>query len=128
MLSLRRSRAVPAVMAVMALGLLAFDSGFREDEVQCEHAAVQLDLCCPELPRGTVPCAHADGCFGPGIMPTLTIEESRCVRSQSCDYLRREVCDRVAQRVTTIEQSQLVSSFSEEPEGVDVHDLPAVCP
>lgn len=71
---------------VLGLTLLMADGGLRQDEIECEEAFSYLQSCCPQ---GALPthCVHQTGCDGTVTVPGISIEESQCILSQSCEAL-----------------------------------------
>ncbi len=97
-------------------------NGFREDEVECEQAVNRLKECCPEFVASQVDCSyreeldcgdHVTGRY----YPAFSLEESRCVQSNSCaDLVAKGVCTRAqtAKRPTTNSTTSATTSASSE--------------
>ena len=66
--------------AAAAFALLAVTCGIREDELRCEEAVAKLVECCSGFVATEIGCYYT-GC---GTSPAITIEESRCISSQTC--------------------------------------------
>lgn len=62
------------------------DEGFREDELECERAAVHVEECCPGVAHGHVfACEYqeAQACSA-AVDPPLTVSQGQCLRGTSC--------------------------------------------
>jgi hypothetical protein len=72
-----------------ALLAVRCDSGLREDELECERAAIHVRDCCPEVPSRAFDCQYIapDSCGG-GSDPDVNADEGRCLRETSCATLR----------------------------------------
>lgn len=89
-------------LALLPLAVLALLStlGFREEELECEEATKHLIDCCPEYAFDEHACTRLGGCSGEepdaeALPPTLTVEESKCIRDKECDAVRAEgICER----------------------------------
>lgn len=79
--------AAPALLLLLYGVTPGRTSGFREDEVQCEEAKAHVLDCCDPF-TGHLECEFEDrGC---GVTyPDLEVAESRSLRGQSCDEIRR---------------------------------------
>jgi hypothetical protein len=74
-----------ACLAALAFVLLG---SIREDEFQCEEAAIHLDDCCPELATQSIDCWYDPGGCGADPKPTmLSVRQSKCIRSLDCAAL-----------------------------------------
>ncbi len=83
--------AVPGLIAL--LFVTRCTDGFREDELECEQAADQLAKCCPTFQPMNLNCSYSSGCGTS--YPALTVDESQCIESESCEKLVASyVCDR----------------------------------
>ena len=79
------------------------DTQFRQDVIWCEEAVAHLEECCGgAFDASQIACRHFyskdTGCGSTDINrtdPAYTIDESKCIRSQSCDAIRgAKVCQR----------------------------------
>jgi hypothetical protein len=79
------------------------DTQFRKDVIWCEEAVAHLEECCGNLfDAHQVECRHFyskdEGCGSQQITridPAYTLEESECVREQSCDWITsNKICER----------------------------------
>ena len=128
------ARAVPALVAVAVFGVLSTGATFREDEIECDHAASRLSECCPDLQARLLDCSYSQGCGSETYDPWLSIPESECIRSRDCREIETAgICERVAERITAIEQDREESLNGEAggdagSEGFEISDLPPVCP
>lgn len=83
--------AAPLILCAMLCSLVV-RTGFREDEVQCEETVAYLADCCPGFDLEAVSCTYQDSCDP--VLPDLSVEESRCIRSLSCAQIReRGLCE-----------------------------------
>lgn len=128
------ARAVPALFAAAFFGLLSTGASFREDEIECDHAASRLAECCPELQAGLLDCSYSQGCGSETYEPWLSIPESECIRARDCREIQNAgICERVAERTAAI-QAERERSLNGEAggdagsEGLDASERPAVCP
>lgn len=86
-----------ALLALLIGGAQPLAQGFREDEVQCEEMAAHLAECC-DIDVQTIDCEYYDGCLSDSY-PSVTVEESRCIREKSCAQMRdQRICERVLAR------------------------------
>ena len=75
-------------LALGAFGLLLASSvrcgeGLREDELECERAAIHVRECCPKVSERAFACELVEGCDSSSY-PDLTSEDARCLRTTSC--------------------------------------------
>ena len=97
----RRRLAPLLVSGFLGLCVLGSAQGahvaFREDELLCEEAVARLKECCTDAELLGVDCVHNPGCQTSA--PTISPEESECIRSRSCAQLRRQsTCDALLAR------------------------------
>jgi len=73
--------------------------GIRQDEFDCENAYAHLQQCCTGVALPPITCRYvAGGCDEGPTYPDLSIAESDCIRSQSCDVVRATgMCEGVSQ-------------------------------
>ena len=95
-------------------------NNFRADVIDCEDALARLTSCCPGFDPGRVQCtyyhdkSHSEsGCSSHTIdtyaheTPALSIDESHCVITRTCDDLvAGGVCARAQAAVEYIEESR----------------------
>jgi hypothetical protein len=90
--------------------------GLRQDEVECEQAANQLENCCPAFDVTMLNCSYSsNGCST--VYPALTIAESECIASESC-----------AQLVSTGVCSRAAAALPMQIDDAGYTDSPEVCP
>jgi hypothetical protein len=84
----RGNRVLATPLTLAAIVLVMFACGqMNADEIECEEAVEHLRQCCPGLdPRGYNCVVQDDGC-GEELRPSLTLQTSQCVRSESCSTL-----------------------------------------
>jgi hypothetical protein len=95
----RGTACVVAVVVAVVLGLGVSCNGFREDEIECEHAVVHMSECCPELQKSLFNCEYTvqRSCGGNVTgytYPALSLEDSRCIQDRSCAELVNGMCAR----------------------------------
>ena len=101
------ARSAFTVGVLMALVLAC--GGIRQDELSCEDAVGHLQQCCPGFTGSNLHCLYDPGCGGVPIglgdtgggggatLPDLDVDQSSCIRSESCSQLRSSgVCARAA--------------------------------
>lgn len=79
--------------------------GVRQDEFECENAYAHLQQCCgSEFVLKPVNCRYIDGSCDEGpTYPDIDIEESGCIRAESCDALVGSgVCTRASQMTPVV--------------------------
>ncbi len=103
MTSNRRSRfAQVAVLPALLFGSLGFD--LDRGELKCEQAAVHLSECCPDVVLVRSSCIQEGGCGRSEESTIVTMEESDCIRSSSCDELAEQgLCERLQARIDLLE-------------------------
>jgi hypothetical protein len=71
-------------------------TGIREDELACEDAVSHLQECCTGFGATNIDCTYEPGgCDSSPQYPALSIDESACIRGQSCAALvANGVCQR----------------------------------
>ena len=114
-----------ALVGMVLLGPLVLGAGIRADDLACEHAAVVLDECCPDLSAIDLDCSYdSGGCLGTPEPPLLDEAESNCIRKESCKELADSgVCERVRDR------SEARAQAAAADEDFDWNEEePAVCP
>jgi hypothetical protein len=81
-------------------------AGFNEQEIECEEAVAHVSECCSELAGHQFACTYSDdGCFI-DTAPDFDVDDSRCIRSRSCNTLRAQgVCDRIVQGLASTRSS-----------------------
>ena len=76
-------------LSFMLLGSVRCDEGFREDELECERAAIHVEECCPGVEReNAFACEYQEpeACRG-AVDPALTASQGRCLHGTSCSEL-----------------------------------------
>jgi hypothetical protein len=117
------------------------NDNFRENVMQCEDALAHLGNCCPGFDTSAPSCRnhyHEDtstSCNGISStthyeevneQPALNLDESKCIRSRSCDDLKQnKICER-AQAARPYRQGRQGSSPDAAAPFNETH--PAVCP
>ena len=86
------------VVAVWIATVLFACADLRQDELDCEEAVSVLEHCCPDFPATSVSCVYdSSGCST--VYPDIPIDESKCIRSESCESLvSTGVCARALAR------------------------------
>ncbi len=133
---LRRTKRRTALLTIAVLGLCSTGGDFREDEVQCDHAAAHLADCCWELGSSSLECGvdEGEGCGSYSEPPWLTVAESECIRARDCSEIASaKICERVEARIDEVRLWR-----AEHPAGsdnqwgtgavLDIDELKAVCP
>jgi hypothetical protein len=83
-----------SLTVALLVGLLLACPGIRQDELACEDAVAHLQHCCPGFTGSNIACTYTPGC-GPSEYPELGVDQSSCLRNESCDQLRSSgVCER----------------------------------
>ena len=85
-----RARSTLALLLVLLLAPRCVGDGFREDELECERAAVHVADCCPGTRNLEIGCKYIDsgeGCASSDVAPFLGADQSRCLQSASCAAL-----------------------------------------
>ena len=90
----RAPRALRVSFLVLALSFTLLssvrcDEGFREDELECERAAIHVEECCPGVEReNAFACEYQEpeACRG-AVDPALTASQGRCLHETSCGEL-----------------------------------------
>ena len=116
---------VALMMACSADGHDEDDTQFRQDVIWCEEAVAHLEECCgAAFDARQIACRHFyskdTGCGSTDINrtdPAYTVDESKCIRDQSCDAIRgNKVCERAqaagAARTTNFHSDDFSSSSS----------------
>jgi hypothetical protein len=81
--------------AMLLVPALMIAGGLRQDELDCEEAVAYLQGCCPDFGGATIQCVANTGCLT-SVSPALSIQESQCIRSESCDQVVQSgLCERV---------------------------------
>jgi hypothetical protein len=82
----------------LLVALLLGCTGIREDELACEDAVSHLQACCPGFTGSNVDCTYEEGgCERSAVFPELNVNQSACIRNESCSELRATgVCARAA--------------------------------
>jgi hypothetical protein len=81
----------------LVVGLLLACNGIRNDEFACEDAVSHLQQCCPGFTGSNVSCTYDSysGCSSGASFPDFTVDQSACVRSETCALLQSSgVCER----------------------------------
>lgn len=95
--------AVALIMACSDDGHDEDDTQFRQDVIWCEEAVAHLEDCCgATFDASQIACRHFyskdTGCGSTTINrtdPAYTTDESKCIRSQSCEVIRStKICER----------------------------------
>ena len=85
---IRRSRSAFVALVVLSFSVRCIGDGLREDELECERAAVRVADCCPGTPSIASACGYIEGddaCLGaPPVDPILRRSQSVCLQSASC--------------------------------------------
>ncbi len=99
---------------------------FREDVVMCEDAVAYLTSCCPSFDPHVLACNYSydytpgscnSGATTESVSPALSVAESGCILSRSCNTIRASgVCDR----------AQIASPYQRSTSSSASHA--AVCP
>jgi hypothetical protein len=101
-------------LSIASLFVFGF-SDLTPESVECEHAAVALEACCPELVLPRDLCSIAVGCTSSE--PLLLEDESVCIQDAPCDSLTelgasgRSVCDRMRDAIDEHEQRDPMLDF-----------------
>jgi|SRR5579883_1889843 len=135
----------PLGVAALVAALFACGDGsvhdndnFREDVLLCEDAVSYLADCCPGFDPHAIACQYSydykpGGCdTGPttdSVSPALSVGESRCITSLTCDTLRGTgVCQR-AQNATAYTDHSGPADLEESPYAPSTGSShPPVCP
>lgn len=87
-----------AIVAWLVGALFACDD-LRQDVLDCEEAVAVLEHCCG-VPGTNFSCVYSSGCGT--TYPDISIPESQCIRSESCETLvATGVCSRAQQAHAT---------------------------
>jgi len=79
-----RRTATIATCVVVLVSLCC--GGLNKEELACEEAVAHLEECCPGFQSSRVRCIDEDrGCVSQ--RPDITVEMSRCIRSEECGAL-----------------------------------------
>ena len=118
-----------AVATVVVFVVLLLACGIRQDEFSCEDAVSHLVQCCPGFTGNNVYCEYESGC-GSATYPDLDVDQSSCIRSESCDVLRSTgVCDRASRLVSSGGGAVTVSyDATPPPPSGSAPDITGVCP
>lgn len=102
----------PAALAFLVAGGVSTGT-FRRDEVECEETVAWLNDCCESFDPTAIRCWYHDGgCQGEDTLPSLSPEESECIRARSCAELREaQVCERVLERNQNLDEAGNPTSF-----------------
>ena len=105
--SLNQLASVPALI-VIGVFVLPGAGSFTEAELRCEEVAGTLEECCADLVVEGLACSRQTGCAGETTRPPiLTVEESDCVDTLSCDALvAAGVCERIEARQVRFTQGE----------------------
>ena len=122
----KRRRAVRALLLALttALGPAGLHCGPRQDESRCEEALGLVRNCCPGVNIVGAGCVALDTDAGVTLLPVLSVAESDCLSSLSCEAMQQasgvggmSICARVQARLAAM-----------RPPGGAVPPGPAVCP
>lgn len=75
--------------SLVLLGSVRCGEGLREDELECERAAIHFKDCCPGASERAFSCELVEGCDTDS-PPDLNAEDARCLRATSCAGLAGE--------------------------------------
>jgi hypothetical protein len=85
--------------AGLAMVCFALLGSIRQDEFECEEAAVHLDDCCAEVDGTALDCRFVEGGCERDSKPTqLSVSQSQCILRRDCASLRESgICEAVAE-------------------------------
>lgn len=94
---IRKSRSALVVVVLLTLTVRCVGDGLREDELECERAAVHVAECCPGTRSIAWACPYIEGGEGclssPPVDPILGRVQGVCLQKASCaDIVAGGVC------------------------------------
>lgn len=108
----------------LLVGVVLGCTGIRGDELACEDAVSHLQACCPGFTGSNVDCTYEPGgCGNSPVYPELSVDQSACIRGESCDELRAAgVCARAIAMPASRSWEQTHAASD------DAGAFPQVCP
>ena len=87
---------ISLTLAFAALSTLTAESGIRKDELRCEEAKKHIADCCGTVYADYLDCHYYEGgCDSSPTYPALSLEQSECISSSSCEDLQQLGCGTV---------------------------------
>ena len=109
---MRPARMAPGWLIAATVALMFACGDMRQDELDCEEAVSHLQDCCPGFDSRRIECIYETGCT-PQI-PAISIQQSQCIRDESCSALVASgVCQRAQNAQTVTDSAQNSTPVSE---------------
>ncbi len=100
----RRPRSLVVALILLSFTVHCVGDGLREDELECERAAVHIAECCPGTRSIGWACGYIDGeaCVAAPVDPILNARQAKCLQTASCERIvGAGVCEAVTGTVAT---------------------------